>query len=1663
MIRSSNFFILAFIFSFGLNAQMTFKGNEIYGNEWHKPNQKYWKLNIPADGIYKISYSMLQQSGFPVATIPASHMRLYKFGEQKPMIRSTTGLMGSDDYLLIYGLKNRAELDEALFQQADLLMNPEYSMFNDTSVYFLTYDIDPDPLDVTFVLNDLSAPLPKDEYYIQNKKLIFSEISFKRSTGFGSDQKYPLFDNAQGYTSDIFRNRNFNLNFDNYYSDGPDAQILIRITGYGDDNTAHRPAFTVDGVSFGTEIFAGYKIRTKEILIPAFELKNEFTLNINGEASPEDKLAVSLIELNYPRKFDFNQQRMAHLKIGKSLIRKYLELENFDGGTEIVIYDITNNIYLKSIRETNGVYRITIPPSSNDREFVIWNPAEEKPISGLHETEIKSFNSGNFNYVILYHPKLESPVNGINYVQEYARYRSSAEGGSYKVALVNIEELYDAFAFGIHTHSLAVKNFSQYVRTIWPDMKYFLILGKGLEYPYYRQSGLNTDYFLVPTFCSPASDISLVCDQQNKPFCAFGRLPVINGSEIKAYLDKIKSHEAFTTTSSYNLENREWLKRVIHLSGGDPQIYALISSQLAGMENVIESNLSGADVKTFYKQSSNTIEVANSELLRKYINEGSAIISFMGHSAAIRLDFNLENVDSYMNKDRYHLFMAMGCYAGSLFANNRSISEDHNLAPERGSIVYVANTTAGYPDILGIFGNEFYRQLGGKKYGKSTGEALQETILQMISNGGERLLTQAYSVTFNGDPAVKLNFNEAQDYTLDSRSLSTEPSLVFSTQKEFELRFEVVSLGAYEKDSIQLTVERELPNGSRRIVFDQQIAKPSWRSQISMLLPVSGDTAVGYNRLYIKLDGKNLVQEGPLPEAENNNDLEVNGQMGYSFFVFGNEAKPVYPKEFAIIQSNSPQLIACNGNTLAEEIDYYFELDTTEYFNSSHKQSHVVKQTGGVIHWTPSQSLMENVAYYWRVSPDSIGAGQFAWRNSSFIYLPGSTPGWNQSHFFQHKKNDLYKMQLNEPDRQFQYSAAYVEIRANNGYIELPSFIRPRLYVGTDVSSDYDYWNYNNNFSGVVVNVFNPISGRLWVNVTGGDFNSYQDGRYGGKPFYIFQTETAQQRAILMDFLENSIPVDHVVVLSTLSQYQNSYFPELWEADGVRNMFSVLESFGAKQVRSLKSFNSVPYILVYRKGRSDFEVKESIGNFTDENEISHIFSIPQTEGSMQSRIIGPAKAWSQFSWNYNLFNAAEDQQEINIYGISPNGNQTLLRGPFTDAVQDLSNIQTRDYPQLMLEWKSKDTSSRSSSVLDYWRVTHVSLPDAAFHPALWFKKSNDTINQGDPFDIEILAQNIGEADFDSLLVKFTLVSQTNQQTISYKRLLPLASLTTLKIPFSFNTSSVYGSYKLFIELNPDSDQAELYSFNNTAVIPFFIRRDRRQPYMDVTFDRNRIINLDIVSSKAVIEISIQDENKDLLLNDTSVLEMRLKEPGGNPQRIYFSQNNVEFVPAAGAENKLKAIIHGRFTKDGIYTLYVKGYDASGNPASDLDYIIDFTIITKSSVSNFVNYPNPFSSRTRFVYTLTGDEIPEYYSIQIMTVSGKVVREISKEEIGALQIGTHMTEFEYDGTDQFGEKLANGVYLYRFRVKDRQKKAIEKYDNGTDQFFTKEFGKMLILR
>ncbi len=212
-----------------------------------------------------------------------------------------------------------------------------------------------------------------------------------------------------------------------------------------------------------------------------------------------------------------------------------------------------------------------------------------------------------------------------------------------------------------------------------------------------------------------------------------------------------------------------------------------------------------------------------------------------------------------------------------------------------------------------------------------------------------------------------------------------------------------------------------------------------------------------------------------------------------------------------------------------------------------------------------------------------------------------------------------------------------------------------------------------------------------------------------------------------------------------------------------------------------------------------------------------------------------------------------------------------------------------------------------------------------------------------------------------------------------------------------------------------------------------------------------------------ILIRFKDDNEFLYKDDTSGITIELKSPceACDYERVSFANPKVTYTPSSESEDFEINYMPGPL-EDGVYALRVQGTDESGNKSGEYPYEISFEVINESTITHFYPYPNPFSTQTRFVFTLTGSTMPDRIKIQIMTVTGRVVREITQDEIGPLRIGNNITQYAWDGRDEYGDQLANGVYLYKVFIRQNGEQ-IEHRNTNADRAFKHGFGKLYILR
>jgi hypothetical protein len=128
---------------------------------------------------------------------------------------------------------------------------------------------------------------------------------------------------------------------------------------------------------------------------------------------------------------------------------------------------------------------------------------------------------------------------------------------------------------------------------------------------------------------------------------------------------------------------------------------------------------------------------------------------------------------------------------------------------------------------------------------------------------------------------------------------------------------------------------------------------------------------------------------------------------------------------------------------------------------------------------------------------------------------------------------------------------------------------------------------------------------------------------------------------------------------------------------------------------------------------------------------------------------------------------------------------------------------------------------------------------------------------------------------------------------------------------------------------------------------------------------------------------------------------------------------------------------------GLHTLVVKAWDVYNNLITTE---IQFNAICSEEglrIEKVLNYPNPFVSYTEFWFNHNMPFEPLEVQVQILTVSGKLVKTIQQQ---VLTDGFLSRSVTWDGKDDFGDKIGKGVYVYKLTVKSLTTgKSVDKYE------------------
>ena len=1654
------------------------------GNEWIDYSQRYWKLPVVSDGLYTISFQQLINGGFPVTTINPQYIQIYGRGKQCRIKVSgeEDGTLDASDFIEFYAKKNDAWLDSLVYDDPDHVPNPNYSLFNDTAHYFITVGSELGLRTSIGTLNNFSDFTPRNYCEVISSQEFHGEYLIGKQDINGIS--LPTYDVAEGWFAPRFPKGGSHVTslLSSGAYTGTDApQAVVNCISASASLAIGFPNHHLQ-VGWGSPLqvvvdsaYYGHQLNHFTFQMAPSQLGATQTAithrSIDDLNVATDFHAVSYVEMAYPHNFDFQNSASFYFSLDNPANENFamIEVSAFNSSNPRLFITDENAFAEIQMFLQDGLWKAIVPLNGQEqRKLWMMNGNNVASLLSIAPVTQSGFFTDYVNnelqnaFVIITHPILWSAA------LNYGSWRNTNTSTS---LVVNVEELYMQYAYGIWKNPLAIRRFCKDLLDSWSEPPaHMFIMGKSIhEANFSATIGARNDpekyaRNLVPTWGYPGSDVLFTAGLNGtlfQPAIPTGRLAAKNINEVLEYLNKVIEHESQLPDL--------WQKNILHFGGGTIDYEQnLFRGYLNAYKSIAADTSMGARVYSFFKNTSDPIQMNVSDSIQLLINQGVSMMTFFGHASSSGFDQNIDSPQSYSNQGKYPLLIGNSCYTGNIHLGEaQSASEQFVLVPDRGVIGFLAKSDLGVPVYLNLYTENFYREIFVNNYGKSIGYCMNKAVESFQVADDFYRANTAYTFALHGDPAVKLHPREKPDFSISATEIYFEPADITASQVSFQVNVIVENLGKATNDPVGIELIRHYPNGvdSAYVIIADRILN---RDTIAFTVLNNVDIAAGDNRFDVLVDY-------PLNIVPELNDASNNVVLGKSLVITSGDLFPVVPYPFEVVSNSQPILKSSTGFAFESSRTYIVQADTTDAFNSPMLQTHFVTQSGGVIEWSLPFAMTDSMVVFWRASADSTSpVNPYHWHLSSFQYISNEN-GWGQQHFFQFREDQHSNLAYNEASRLWTFNPTLAHLKcevygsANTTFQALATryqlnlnvleyggfgFDTPALMVAVLDSSTFIPWE--SNFNGL-----NPTHDF-------GNTLASANARNRAEKYFIFQQNDAGQLQGFVDMM-NAIPDEQYVLVYTWQLAQKDYWNSLLPQ--VNNFFT---DIGATNITAAP--DSVPFILFMQKGHPNSLI-EVVGNEASQYLVLETDLVGALgSGTITSPKIGPASDWGSAEWNVNSLDLTQgDSTRFRFHGINWLGADVVL-SEFAQApnmISDLGNfINPDEYPFVQIEAKVNDLTHYTAPQLKSWHVLYDEAPECALNPAIGFYINTDTLQQGEMLKVAVAIQNISPLDMDSLKVRFKIQDDArNLHSMDYPLQAPLLSGQNLLDTIEIDTRNYPGLNSLLIEVNPiDSvtgspHQPEQFHFNNLAKIDFVVIADKINPLLDVTFDGLHILNGDIISSQPNILITLDDENRFFILNedaDTSHFKMFLRQPGGDYSPVYFSSAEVQWSLASAPANKFKIEFMPVFFTDGEYSLRVQASDKSGNVSGDFDNVTNFVIVTKPSITEVLNYPNPFSTRTQFVFTLTGTEPPDQFKIQIMNVSGDIVREITQDELGPMRIGRNLSSYWWDGTDEYGDRLANGVYLYRV-VARLNGQPMEMNHTTASKYFTKGFGKMYLFR
>ena len=1276
-----------------------------------------------------------------------------------------------------------------------------------------------------------------------------------------------------------------------------------------------------------------------------------------------------------------------------------------------------------------------VVPVSGDTPGEVLVGKTRKPELRYHEKDELLAGENQADMIMIVHPRFRAEAERL---AEHRRNFSNLT-----VKLVDIYQIYDEFNDGVKS-PVAIRRFLQYADSNWaaPKPGYVVLFGDASWDAAHRMEGsVMVDY--VPSFGVPSSDhIYTVAfgDTTLMPRQYLGRLPVKTEQEARDVVDKI---------IEYDLQPpARWHKKFVFGTGGDSVFQR---DKLKGYaENYVLTYITPA---TFYGEglviarSGDTDEELrlpkvndpDGALVREELHKGALWFDFNGHGSTTTIDLNYGVPENFDNDDRYFVLSTWSCQTGLFSEPSASLrNEGFVTVAGKGSIASIGATSFSFTDVDNQIRTQLYANITEMQESRSIGELFMNAKYEMFvsANFGafENIRTHSrnHVMSYNllGDPAMHLALDFTPELALPTESATLTNDRNGTPDLGDTVAVVKADLWSYGSllpqqflDSgvvVSATLQNE--NGDAIVLTDTVKGLTRFQS-LEFRFPLAEEP------------GEYLIRIVADPQEEVGETYREDNVLTFNFLLRGSQPLTLEPLAYALLPKYDDVTIRVLNPQSGPGAR--FELDTVPTFDSpgliSSDAVGKVTETELVTLWDFSipEQLRSAQTFWWKAVSTSGNAGDaekfpliesFSVR-SNVVGHAVQLEGLKQ--LAETRIEDLTNTAEGVGPGTRQVPIAITAI-GQSRIDTLPG--SPQLQVSSFLSMIIGTREYRVNApAGINIlvlpeNDITPVADTVF-NVSNIDFD-----------------ENVRLEAF-EDFVANVVqPGQRVLLASSGTSFQVDTRYE----NGVERLITVLKTLGSTIADDLDIEDS--YILIGGKGIPSDQVKESwlqalplrrAGEFPPFTASLRdtVTAIPRG-GRWTSPVFGPATSWRNARFILGANSSAA--VEVAVVGIKRDGvRDTVARTAvsFDNPVVDLTTFDSLVYPRIELVGQfTNDTALRLRAA----KVDFQPSPELAIVPST-VVLSSDSVLQGDPVAVEATIANLTSfQSARSVLTTLNPVGEVSTLPVDSTRTGEILPLDSVRVTLDIDTRRMQSNRLFVLNTNAVDLPSEPYIHNNRQSLPILrIGPDGIPPGFAIYADECRLISGDFVPPDASLEVRVYD-NSLIELDSTASVTMVLDN-----KWITALEGGGVFQPVDKGDDDLVGLF--RYSppeplEDGPHDLRVFIKDAAGN--GDTSEVITFFVERDLGLRQVLNWPNPFERETSFTFILTGEGEPESGEIAIYTPAGRKIRTIRLYP-GDVKIG--FNKVDWDGLDEDRDRLANGVYFYRLKVKvgDQTVEAIEK--------------------